>query len=255
MTLSCAYILGTWESQKTRGISVFWENQHQVTISNYLIIFKPVNVPLLPELNRPQAWYTAFEWCLAITEGDPLLCWVSSALFGAAQQQFLSASTHRVRMEPWRAHVCCWGRWVVTISLHTLDSWTTEQHFLQLDRSCLERCSWNLSKSKPQSDTSGYCCCLARTYKKAPNCGCFRPTLLCPEPGVSPRPVESGQSGCRMMLFGFSRLRLLGCNPSLLKELHKASTSTGKKKNKPPSQVVEMVPLFLFLWDRKGSTF
>lgn len=129
---------------------------------------------------------------------------------------------------------CCWGRWVVSISLHTFDSWTTEQHFLQLDRSCLERCGWNLSQSKPQPDTSGCCCCLAKTYKKAPSCGCFRPTLHCPEPGVSLMPVERGQSACRTMLFGFGRLRHLICSPSLLKELCKASTSNGKE-NKPPS--------------------
>lgn len=171
---------------------------------------------------------------MAITEGDPLVPWVYIALFGAAHQQFLSASTHRVRMKPWRAYVCFWGRWVVTISLHTLDSWITEQHFLQLDRSCLERCSCNLSKSKPQSDTSGYCCCLERPYKKVPNCSCFTPTLLCPEPAVSLMPVESRHSECRMMLFGFGRLRHLGCSPSLLKELHKAS-NLKKKKKKPPS--------------------
>lgn len=133
-------------------------------------------------------------------------------------------------MKPWRAYVCFWGRWVVTISLHTLDSWITEQHFLQLDRSCLERCSCNLSKSKPQSDTSGYCCCLERPYKKVPNCSCFTPTLLCPEPAVSLMPVESRHSECRMMLFGFGRLRHLGCSPSLLKELHKASNLEKKKK-------------------------
>lgn len=173
--------------------------------------------------------------------------WDCLAPFVTAQQQFLSASTHRVRMEPWRAHVCCWGRRVVTISLHILDSRTTEQHFLQLDRSCLERYGWNLSKSKPQSDTSGYCCWPAKTCKKAPNCGCFRPTLLCPEPGVSLMLVESGQSGCRMMLFGFGTLMHLGCSPSLLKELHKASTSTGKK-NKPASRVVEVLLPFLLLW-------
>lgn len=152
-------------------------------------------------------------------------------------------------MEPWRARVCCWGRWVVNTSLCTSDSWTTEQHFLQLDSCCLERCSWNLSKSKPQFGyhSSGYHCCLARPYKKAPSCGCFRSTLLCPEPGVSLMPLESGQSGCRMMLFGFGRLRHLGCSPALLKELHKASPSTGKK-NKPPSRVLDVLLPFLFLW-------
>lgn len=92
-----------------------------------------------------------------------------------------------------------------------------------------------------------YHCCLARPYKKAPSCGCFRSTLLCPEPGVSLMPLESGQSGCRMMLFGFGRLRHLGCSPALLKELHKASPSTGKK-NKPPSLVLDVLLPFLFLW-------
>lgn len=112
---------------------------------------------------------------------------------------------------------CCWGSWVVTVSLHTLESWTTECRFPQLDRSSLERCGWNLPKSKPHSDM----CLDIAAASQGPARRHPQPWLFQanpPLPWTWCNPYASGKqakSGCRMTLFALGGLRHPVCIPLL----------------------------------------
>lgn len=141
---------------------------------------------------------------------------------------------------------CCWRRWVVSISHLTAGPQSSTS------------CSWTDPAWK---DAAGICptANLSQTHldiaaalqwptRRHPVVAASgQPSTALNLKPWSLMPVESGQSACRMMLLEFGRLRHLVCSPSLLKELHKASTSNGKE-NKPPSWVAEGLPPFLSLW-------